>query len=224
MIFRPYLHNEPTSLISYILGCVGHTSGCVVDPVAPPEHYLQESERLGMKILFVIDTHLHRDHTSTGPELARLAGCPYLLHESSQTAIPFTGVKEGDTFKLGNVKVDILHTPGHTREHISLVVTDFTRMDEPWMVLTGHSLLVKDLGRPEGPEDPESTVRHYFQSLQKFSSLPDHVEIYPGAFNGSGAGPSISGKPFSTLGFERKCHQFLSLPEESFVQCLLERA
>lgn len=93
MMFRPYLHNHPTSLISYMLGCVGHASCCMVDSVEDPEFYLQESQRLGMKILFVIDTHLHTDHTPTRPAPAAKAGCPYLLHESAQTNLPFTPVK-----------------------------------------------------------------------------------------------------------------------------------
>lgn len=114
------------------------------------------------------------------------------------------GVGEGDVLELGNVIVRVLDTPGHTPEHISLTVTDRTRAQEPWFVLTGHTLLVGDMGRTELVASAEEGARALFDSAAELRSLPDHVEVFPGAYSGSVCGRGLSGKASSTIGFERR--------------------
>src|SRR5262249_29524206 len=103
----------------------------------------------GVRVRYVIETHVHADHISAGRELAKAAGAEYVLFAEAKAAFPFLGVRDGEVLELGNVAIRVLHTPGHTPEHISLLVTDRTRAEEPWFVLTGHTLMVGDLGRTE---------------------------------------------------------------------------
>jgi glyoxylase-like metal-dependent hydrolase (beta-lactamase superfamily II) len=116
---------------------------------------------------------------------------------------------------LGNVMIDVLHTPGHTPEHICLLVTDRTRASEPWFVLTGHTLMVGDLGRTELAASAEDGVRTLFASIQRLKRLPDHVEVYPGAYSGSVCGRRLSGKPSSTIGFERRHNPAFRIEDET---------
>lgn len=153
-----------------------------------------------MNIRFVIDTHVHADHISTGRKLATLAKAKYVLHVSAKARYDFLGVEDSDVLDLGNVQMRVLHTPGHTPEHISLLVTDRTRGPEPWFLLCGHTLMVGDLGRTELVSGAEEGARALFETTQKLKALPDHVEVLPGAFSGSVCGRSLSGKPMSTSG------------------------
>lgn len=203
MIVRQFLHFDPVGA-SYLLGCGGKASGAVIDPIGPIEPYLAAAEQTGMKILYVIDTHVHADHISTGRELAAASGGKYVLHDSADVTFDFHAVTDGDVLELGNVTLQVLHTPGHTPEHISLLVTDRTRASEPWFVVTGHTLMVGDLGRTELATSAEQGARHLFASAQRLKSLPDHLEVLPGAFSGSVCGRKLSGKPTSTIGFERR--------------------
>lgn len=219
MIFRPYLHTEPTVAISYLLGCGGKSSAVVVDPVLPAPFYLEEAQKLGMKILYVIDTHLHADHLSTALELSGLAGAPYVLHESATANYDFYHAKDGESLRLGNVELTLWHTPGHTPEHLSVLVTDHTRLSDPWMILTGHTLMVGDVGRTELATDLRTGASDLFDSIGRIKGLPDHLEIYPGAFSGSVCGRKLSGKPFSTIGFEKRANKLLAVEDrETFIQ------
>jgi glyoxylase-like metal-dependent hydrolase (beta-lactamase superfamily II) len=148
MIFRQYLHSDPVA-ISYLFGCAEHASAAVVDPIGDIAPYLDAAQRTGMRIRYVLDTHLHADHLSAGRALADAAGADYVLFADTEAAPSFRRVRDGDILDLGNVSIKVLHTPGHTPEHISLLVTDRTRSEEPWFVLTGHALMVGDLGRTE---------------------------------------------------------------------------
>lgn len=125
MILRQFLHTDPVG-ISYLLGCGGKATGAVVDPVADVGIYLDAARGAGMKIDYVIDTHVHADHLSTGRCLADAAGAKYILSEKADVAIPFKGMHDGDEIQLGNVVIKVLSTPGHTPEHICLLVTDRT--------------------------------------------------------------------------------------------------
>jgi len=221
MILRQYLHTDPVAA-SYLFGCGGHSAAAVVDPVGDLAPYLKDAAATGMRIRYVIDTHLHADHISAGRALAEAAGAPYVLFEQANASFPFRGVHDGDVLKLGNVAIKVLHTPGHTPEHISLLVTDRTRADEPWFVLTGHTLMVGDLGRTELATKPEQGARALFASAQRLKALPDYLEVLPGAYSGSVCGRSLSGNPTSTIGFEKRFNKAFRIADEAeFVRTML---
>jgi hydroxyacylglutathione hydrolase len=169
----------------------------------------------------VIDTHLQADHVSGGRALAARTGAAYCLHEAADVAFPFTPLADGQEITGGNVAIQALHTPGHTPESLSLVVTDRTRGPEPWFVLTGDTLFVGTVGRPDLPGTAEPSARALYKSLQRLLALPPHTEIYPTHFSGSACGKGMSGKPMSTLAFERRFNPFLALDsEDAFVAAL----
>jgi hydroxyacylglutathione hydrolase len=146
-----------------------------------------------------------------------------VLHASAGAQFRFQGVSENDELELGNVKIRVLHTPGHTPEHIALVVTDKTRGPEPWFLLSGHTLMVGDLGRTELASSAEDGARSLFRSIQKLKMLPDYLEVLPGAFSGSVCGRSLSGKASSTIGFERRFNRAFQIEDEvAFVRHMLE--
>lgn len=221
MILRQFLHSEPVAA-SYLFGCGGRAAAAVVDPVGPVGPYLQAADQTAMRVLYVIETHVHADHVSPGRQLADAAGAEYVLFADADVTFPFRGVRDAEVLELGNVAIEILHTPGHTPEHISLLVTDRTRSPEPWFVLTGHTLMVGDLGRTELATSAEDGARALFKSVQKLQALPDHLEVLPGAYSGSVCGRSLSGKPTSTIGFERRYNKVLRIRDEAdFVRAML---
>jgi glyoxylase-like metal-dependent hydrolase (beta-lactamase superfamily II) len=223
MILRQYLHTDPVVASSYLFGCVGHAAGAVVDPVGEPERYLDAAQALGLRLRYIIDTHVHADHLSSGRELAAAAGAAYVLHASARTGFAFNTVQDGDVLPLGNVSARVLHVPGHTPEHLALVVTDRTRGDEPWFIFTGHTLMAGDMGRTELATSAETGARDLYRSAERLRALPDYLEILPGAFAGSVCGRGLSGKPISTIGFERRYNRAFSLvDEESFVRLMLQ--
>ncbi|HLW92927.1 MAG TPA: MBL fold metallo-hydrolase [Roseiarcus sp.] len=220
MILRQFLHADPVA-ISYLFGCGGKAAAAVVDPVGDIAPYLKSAQETGMRILYVIDTHIHADHLSAGRRLAEAAGADYALFAEARAAPPFRGVRDREALPLGNVSAEVLHTPGHTPEHISLLVTDRTRSDEPWFALTGHTLMVGDVGRTELASSVDEGARLLFQSLKRLKGLPDYVEVLPGAFSGSVCGRSLSGKPMSTIGFEKRYNAaFRIADEEAFVRSM----
>jgi hydroxyacylglutathione hydrolase len=221
MILRQFLHSDPVAA-SYLFGCGGKASAAVVDPVGDIAPYIKAAAKTGMRILYVIDTHIHADHLSTGRALAEASGAEYVLHAGAKAGFPFRGVDDGEILKLGNVIAKVLHTPGHTPEHISLLVTDRTRSDEPWLVLTGHTLMVGDLGRTELASSAEAGARALFRSAARLKGLADHVEVLPGAYSGSVCGRSLSGKPASTIGFERRFNKAFRIEDEDeFVRAMV---
>lgn len=222
MILRQFLHTDPVG-ISYLLGCGGKATGAVVDPVADVGIYLDAARGAGMKIDYVIDTHVHADHLSTGRCLADAAGAKYILSEKADVAIPFKGMHDGDEIQLGNVVIKVLSTPGHTPEHICLLVTDRTRAEEPWFVVTGHTLMIGDLGRTELATSAEQGAKDLFGSIQKLKALPDYLEVFPGAYAGSVCGRSLSANPISTIGFERRHNKAFRIDDEAeFVSFMLK--
>ncbi len=221
MILRQFLHTDPVAA-SYLFGCGGKATGAVVDPLGDVSPYLRAAEETGMRIRYVIDTHLHADHLSAGRVLAKTAGAQYVLFADASVTFPFHKASDGDVLELGNVTAKVLHTPGHTPEHISLVVTDHTRSDEPWFVFTGHTLMVGDLGRTELATSAEEGARDLFASVHKLKALPDHLEILPGAYSGSVCGRSLSGKPTSTIGFEKRYNKAFRIDDEpTFLRAML---
>jgi glyoxylase-like metal-dependent hydrolase (beta-lactamase superfamily II) len=170
----------------------------------------------------VIDTHIQADHLSGGRTVAAMTGAAYCLHESTDVAFDFTPLADGQEISCGNTIIKVLHTPGHTPESVCLLVTDNTRGPEPWFLLTGDTLFIGAVGRPDLPGHAEASARELYRSLQqKILSLPDHVEIYPTHFAGSVCGAGMSGKPISTLAFEKRFNRLLSLAsEDEFVAAI----
>jgi glyoxylase-like metal-dependent hydrolase (beta-lactamase superfamily II) len=223
MILRQFLHLQPTVAASYLFGCGGKQMGAVVDPIEPPDFYLDAAAALGLPLHYVIDTHVHADHLSTGRELAEASGAEYVLHATAGVTYPFRAVRDGDRLELGNVVAEVMHVPGHTPEHLALVVTDRARAPEPWLAFTGHTLMVGDLGRTELASAPEEGARALFESARRLASLPDYIEVFPGAFSGSVCGRGLSGKPSSTVGFERRFNRMLRIEDRAiFIARMLE--
>lgn len=214
MILRQFLHHDPVAA-SYLFGCVGHAAGVVVDPLFPVEAYLDAAATAGTPVRFVVDTHLHADHVSSGRALAKAAGAEYVLHESAVTGYSFRGVADGERLALGNVVLEVQHTPGHTPEHLALLVTDCTRANDPWFLVSGHTLMVGDVGRTELATDARQGARNLFASLARLKQLPDYIEVLPGAFAGSVCGRGLSAKPFSTIGFERRHNDAFRMADEA---------
>lgn len=221
MILRQFLHNDPVAA-SYLLGCVGKSMGAVVDPLYPIEPYLAAAEALATPIRYVIDTHIHADHRSAGRALAATTGADYVLHAKAETGFAFHGVADGDRLAMGNVVLEVLHTPGHTPEHLCILVADRTRGEEPWFLLSGHTLMIGDVGRTELASDAATGAKDLFHSLERLKALPDYLEVLPGAFAGSVCGRGLSGKPSSSLGFERRFNDAFRIgDEDEFVAFML---
>ena len=222
MILRQFLHTDPVVAVSYLFGCAGKGAGAVVDPVETPEFYVRESEAAGLPIHYVVDTHVHADHLSTGSAVAAATGAEYVVHESADVALPHRGVADGERLELGNVIASAWHLPGHTPEHMALIVTDRTRAQEPWLVFTGHTLMVGDMGRTELATTAEEGAHALFDSASRLRALPDHVLVMPGAFSGSVCGRGLSGVPVTTIGFERWHNRAFNVTDRAaFVELML---
>ena len=222
MILRQFLHTDPVVAASYLFGCGGKATGAVVDPIGDPERYVRAAEETGLHIRYVFDTHVHADRLSPGREVARATGAEYVLHSSAGATFEHRQVRDGERVELGNVFAEVLHVPGHTPEHIALLVTDRTRAPDPWLVLTGHTLMVGDMGRTELATTAEAGARALFASAERLRALPDYVAVLPGAFSGSVCGRGLSGNPASTIGFERRFnHAFGITDREEFIEFML---
>ena len=222
MFFRQRAAANAT--LSYLFGCVGYQMAIAVDVVAGDEEwFIAEAEQAGACIVHVIDTHVHADHSSGGPELARRVDASYGLHESNRgrVAFEFTPLLDGQRIAAGNVIVDVIHTPGHTLDSICLVVRDLRRADEPWFVITGDTLFVGAVGRPDlAGREREMAAQLYDTLHGTLLRLPAELEIYPGHQAGSACGAGLSGKPASTIGFEKRFNPMLSMGKQAFVDAL----
>ena len=222
MFFRQLLAKDAT--LSYFFGCGSCHVGVAVDPVLGDENwFVEQAAKQDVNITHVIDTHVHADHYSGGRALAEKAGAIYCLHETNQglTSFDFTPLADGQRIDVGNVIVDVLHTPGHTPDSICLVVTDKRRTGVPWFVLTGDTLFVGSVGRPDLAGQERAMAGQLYASLQgRLLTLPAEVELYPGHTSGSACGAGLSGKPMSTVGFEKRWNPMLAMSRDDFVAAL----
>jgi hydroxyacylglutathione hydrolase len=197
----------------------------VVDPQHEIEPYVQAAAEKAMRITHIFETHLQADHLSGAQRLARVTNAPVLAHASAPVEYPHVDLDDDEEHELGNVRVRVLHTPGHTPDSVSLLVTDRTRGHEPWFVLTGDTLFAGGVGRPDLLGDGTETrlAEQLYDSVHgKLMKLPDHVEIFPAHFGGSACGKGLSGKPGSTIGFERRFNPALQLTAKpDFVRFVL---
>jgi glyoxylase-like metal-dependent hydrolase (beta-lactamase superfamily II) len=221
MIFRPYYRFD-TGCAAYLLGCGTLGKCAVVDPQEKDvDIYLAFAASKGMRITHVIDTHIHADHRSGGPALARKAEAAFCLHESADVDLDFEPLCDGQLIRLGNTQLAVVHTPGHTPESISLVVTDLRRGSDPWFVLTGDTLFVGAVGRPDLPGRARENAGELHDSIhERLLTLSDELEIYPAHFSGSLCGVGLNGKPSSTLGFEKRWNPLLSRSRAEFIDAL----
>src|SRR5690242_9457190 len=174
-----------------------------------------------MQIEAVVNTHVHADHRSGERRLHDLIpGSTIYMHADAEVNYRFHPLRDSEEISLGNVILRAWHTPGHTRESLCLLVMDRTRAGEPWMVLTGDTLFVGDVGRPDfGGDDAADAL---YSSLERLMTLPDYVEVYPAHISGSPCGRAMSGKPSSTIGYERLHNSALQCDRRTFVASIYE--
>jgi hydroxyacylglutathione hydrolase len=225
VILRPFLYDE-TGCASYLFGCLTENKLAVIDPhEAFVERYLAEAKRVGAPIVAVFETHVQADHVSGLPALVESTGATAYLPAGSRVEFEYLPLTDGDEVSLGNTRVRVLSTPGHAPEHNAYVVSDRRReTDEPWLVFSGDSLLVGDVGRPDlhADGDPLRLARQLHASLGRLLELPDWVAVYPSHYGGSVCGRALSGNPFSTIGFERRHNRALQDEgAEEFARALL---
>jgi len=185
-----------------------------VDPQRDVDIYLDEARVKGVNITHIIETHLHADHVSGNLELAARTGAQIYMHENAHAAFPHVALTDGAEVAVGTVKLRALFTPGHTPEHITLAVTDTSRSQEPWFILTGDFLFVGDVGRPDllGEEASRNLASQLYDSIHnRLLQLPDGLEVYPGHGAGSLCGRSMSAKLSTTVGFERQFNYALQI-------------
>lgn len=223
MFFKQLATKE--SSLSYFFGCGSLGKAVAVDVVAGDEQwFVDQAAQANVKITHVIDTHIHADHYSGGRALAKLVGADYCLHESDRSVaqFPFHPLHDDDVIEVGNVSIKVLHTPGHTLDSVCLLVADKRRGEQPWFVVTGDTLFVGSTGRPDLVGRETAMAGMLFDSLHaKLLILPDETEIFPGHQAGSVCGAGISGKPSSTIGFEKRFNLGLHISnKEEFVKYL----
>ena len=219
MFFKQLATRE--SSLSYFFGCAGHSKAVAVDVVAGDEDwFIEEARKAAVEIRYVIDTHVHADHYSGGRTLAHKVGAPYCLHAANAGRVnfDFRPLADGEVLDVGNVKVAVLHTPGHTPDSICLLVTDARRGEAPWFALTGDTLFVGAVGRPDLAGHEAEMAGVLYDSLHaRLLPLADELEIFPAHQAGSVCGAGLSGKPSSTLGFEKRWNPALRMERAAFI-------
>jgi rhodanese-related sulfurtransferase/glyoxylase-like metal-dependent hydrolase (beta-lactamase superfamily II) len=220
MLFRQILH-EDLSCASYLVGDASAGVAAAVDPQWSIEPYLRLSRLHGVRIEHVLETHNHADHVSGHGRLARATGATIHVHELAEAEYDHEAFGDGWKLRLGSVEIEAMHTPGHRPEHTSFLLRDADRGDDPWAVLTGDSLFVGDVARPDlAIEEREGAAGIYRSLHQRLLALPDDVEVWPGHLGGSSCGSAgIDHKSTSTIGFERSHNRALSFAtEQAFVE------
>jgi hydroxyacylglutathione hydrolase len=236
MILKRF-YDEPLAHASYLIGCPGAGEAIVVDPNRDLSQYIEAAAAEGMRIAGVTETHIHADYASGSLELAERTGATLYLSDEGDADWkyafadrPFVRlVKNGDEIRVGMVRLEVLHTPGHTPEHLSFLVTDEATDDQPFCALTGDFIFVGDVGRPDLLERAAGIVgamdqgaRSLFRSIQKFKQLPESLLLWPGHGTGSPCGKSLGGVPASTLAYELRSNWALKITDEDrFVEDVL---
>lgn len=207
---------------SYIVGCEAKGVAAIIDPDRDIQKYLDAADSRGLSITHIIETHLHADHVSGNSDLSARTGAKIYVHETSGAEFPHEAVRDGNVLELGNLRLTVMHTPGHTPESITLLVTDTTRSNQPWLALTGDTLFVGDMGRPDlvGAEAANGLANDMYHTInEKILPLNDGLLIYPGHGAGSLCGKSIGSMRSTTLGYERISNPALApRTQEEFVE------
>lgn len=236
MIFER-IYDDLLAQASYLIGCAATGEAIVVDPNRDLDQYFAAAERDGLRISAVTETHIHADFLSGARELARRAGAELLLSDCGDADWKYRfaaadGARllhDGDTFRVGNIAFQALHTPGHTPEHLSFIVTDTAASEAPMGILSGDFVFCGDVGRPDLLEkaakvagSADFAARTLWRSLDRFRALPDHLQLWPGHGAGSACGKGMSAVPQSTVGYEKRVNWALQAPDEaSFVRNVL---
>jgi len=228
MLLRPFL-NDAGSCASYLFGCTSRGKLAVVDAHTDlVDDYLAAAAAIGAPIVAVLETHVQADHLSGLPVLVERTGATPYLPDDAGVDFDHVALGDGVVIELGNTVVTAIATPGHAPAHNAYAVADRRRGDdEPWLVFSGDSLLVGDVGRPDlhVAGDVRGQARLMHTSLRRLMELPDHVVLHPSHYGGSVCGRGLSGNPFSSIGFERTHNPLLSLADpEAFADALLEEA
>ena len=237
-MFVQRFYDTKLAQASYLIGCQRTGESIVVDPNRDVQQYLDTAHREGLRVSHVTETHIHADFVSGARELARRADAQLILSDEGDADWKYAFVseagarlvKDGDHFMVGNIRFEVLHTPGHTPEHISFVVTDTLAGAGPWGILTGDFVFVGDVGRPDLLEKAaghvgtmEAGARTLFRSLQRFRALPDHLQVWPGHGAGSACGKALGAIPSTTVGYEKLANWGLITTDESeFVRMVLD--
>ncbi len=232
-----YFYDDKLAQASYMVGCQATGEALIVDPARDITPYLEAAQSEGLTITHITETHIHADFVSGSRELAHATGAALYLSNMgdenwkySIDAPNIIPVTDGDMWMVGNIRIDVIHTPGHTPEHISFMITDTPASDQPIGVFTGDFLFVGDIGRPDLLEEAagmmgtaDSGARVQFQSVEKFKQLPDHLQIWPGHGAGSACGKALGAVPSTTLGYEKLVNPAFQFDEEQpFVDWLLD--
>src|SRR5262245_26617861 len=221
MIFQQLL-NEETGCLSYLIGCSQAGEAVVVDPGRDRvDDYLALSRKKGLTVTRIVETHVHADHVSGNQALAAKCGARIHIHPAAEAAFVHAPIEDRSELRVGTLSLQVLHTPGHTPDSICLLVTDRSRSDEPWFVLTGDTLFVGDVGRPDFG-GAQAAVGLYESLTRRLLLLPDSVEVYPAHGAGSSCGRAMSSKTASTIGFERRFNAALRVADvDTFVRLLM---
>jgi glyoxylase-like metal-dependent hydrolase (beta-lactamase superfamily II) len=225
VLLRPFL-NDAGSCASYLFGCTTHSKLAVVDPHADlVDEYLAAAGAIGAPIVAVFETHVQADHVSGLPALVERTGATAYLPDGAGVAFEHVALTDGEVVELGNTRVAAIATPGHAPAHHAYTVADRRRgSEQPWLVFSGDSLLIGDVGRPDlhVAGDARGQARLLHASLQRLLALPDHVVLYPSHYGGSVCGRGLSGNPISSIGFERVHNPLLALADpDAFADELL---
>ncbi len=215
MIFRQITHDD-LGCASYLVGDEKAGVAAVVDPRFEIDEYLQLARYFGVSIEHILETHNHADHVSGHGRLAAATGAAIYIHSQAVPAYDHEAIEDGFELEVGELLIRALHTPGHRPEHTAFALIDRNRGDQAWAVLTGDSLFVNDVARPDLAIEEREGARDIYHSLQdKLLTLPDECEVWPAHLGGSMCGgPGMDMKISSTIGFERKHNPTLSIGEE----------